>query len=133
MRTGRGSHGGVGGGSRSSPQRISMSRGYRKRPRGVVREADIVSPHRAAAAQRRAGECRASVQHEALGALLINTSRGRVDEAARLMPRRPPAGRRCWMSITEPPWRDHPFVIEFDNVIITPHIAEPPGISQPRR
>ena len=23
----------------------------------------------------------------------------------------------------EPLWRDHPFVIEFDNVIITPHIA----------
>ena len=23
----------------------------------------------------------------------------------------------------EPLWRDHPFVTEFDNVIITPHIA----------
>ncbi|STT02118.1 putative D-3-phosphoglycerate dehydrogenase [Klebsiella pneumoniae] len=92
----------------------------------LFREADIVSlPPEQRAAQRRAGECRAVKQHEA-GALLINTSRAAVvDEAALIDALRhgPLGGAALDVYHREPLWRDHPFVIEFDNVIITPHIA----------
>lgn len=60
------------------------------------------------------------------GALLINTSRAAVvDEAALIEALRhgPLGGAALDVYHREPLWRDHPFVTEFDNVIITPHIA----------
>ena len=53
-----------------------------------------------------------SVIHDNLGYLLWGT-----------WPDGPLGGAALDVYHREPLWRDHPFVIEFDNVIITPHIA----------
>lgn len=59
-------------------------------------------------------------------ARLINTSRAAVlveeDLIVALREKRL-AGAALDVFASEPLWRDHPFITEFDNVVITPHIA----------
>lgn len=59
-------------------------------------------------------------------AYLINTSRAAVVVEADLIV----ALREKWLAgaaldvyDSEPLWRHHPFITEFDNVVLTPHIA----------
>ncbi|MCX3880068.1 hypothetical protein NAH03_21495, partial [Stenotrophomonas maltophilia] len=73
---------------------------------GLFREAGIVSLDLGSGAHSDGLVNAALLNRMKPGALLINTSRAALDVYHR-----------------EPLWRDHPFVIEFDNVIITPHIA----------
>ena len=90
-------------------------------PRGGYRQ----SAPEQRAAQRRAGECRAVKQHEARRAADHTSRAAVVDEAALIDALRhgPLGGAALDVYHREPLWREHPFVIEFDNVIITPHIA----------
>lgn len=60
------------------------------------------------------------------GALLINTSRAAVVVEADLIAalrHGPLGGAALDVYHQEPLWREHPFINELDNVIITPHIA----------
>ncbi|MEQ9888114.1 2-hydroxyacid dehydrogenase [Pectobacterium zantedeschiae] len=60
------------------------------------------------------------------GAYLINTSRAAVVVEADLITalrERSLAGAALDVYDSEPLWRHHPFITEFDNVVLTPHIA----------
>ncbi len=92
----------------------------------LFREADIVSLHLSSGPHSDGLVNAALLNSMKPGALLINTSRAAVvDEAALIDALRhgPLGGAALDVYHREPLWRDHPFVIEFDNVIITPHIA----------
>ncbi|WP_154954649.1 NAD(P)-dependent oxidoreductase, partial [Klebsiella grimontii] len=93
---------------------------------GLFREADIVSLH-LSSGPHSDGLVNAQLLNSMKpGALLINTSRAAVvDEEALIHALRhgPLGGAALDVYHREPLWRDHPFVTEFDNVIITPHIA----------
>lgn len=95
-------------------------------PEALFREADIVSLHLSSGPHSDGLVNAALLNSMKPGALLINTSRAAVvDEAALIDALRhgPLGGAALDVYHREPLWRDHPFVIEFDNVIITPHIA----------
>ncbi len=92
----------------------------------LFRDADIVSLHLSSGPHSDGLVNAALLNSMKPGALLINTSRAAVvDEAALIDALRhgPLGGAALDVYHREPLWRDHPFVTEFDNVIITPHIA----------
>ena len=93
---------------------------------GLFREADIVSLHLSSGPHSDGLVNAPLLNSMKPGALLINTSRAAVvDEEALIHALRhgPLGGAALDVYHREPLWRDHPFVTEFDNVIITPHIA----------
>ena len=93
---------------------------------GLFREADIVSLHLSSGPHSDGLVNAALLNSMKPGALLINTSRAAVvDEEALIHALRhgPLGGAALDVYHREPLWRDHPFVTELNNVIITPHIA----------
>lgn len=88
-----------------------MSRGYRKRPEALFREADIVSLHLSSGPHSDGLVNAALLNSMKPGALLINTSRAAVvDEAALIDALRhgPLGGAALDVYHREPLWRDHP-------------------------
>lgn len=89
-------------------------------------ESDFVSLHLNSTPQTRDLVDAALLNRMQPHAYLINTSRAAVireaDLIAALRERRL-AGAALDVYDSEPLWRHHPFVTEFDNVVITPHIA----------
>ncbi|HFF1819977.1 TPA: 2-hydroxyacid dehydrogenase [Raoultella ornithinolytica] len=93
---------------------------------GLFRAADIVSLHLSSGPHSDGLVNAALLNSMKPGALLINTSRAAVvDEEALIHALRhgPLGGAALDVYHREPLWRDHPFITEFANVIITPHIA----------
>lgn len=92
----------------------------------LFREADIVSLHLSSGAHSDGLVNAALLGSMKPGALLINTSRAAVVVEADLIDalrKGPLGGAALDVYHQEPLWRDHPFVSELENVIITPHIA----------
>ncbi|PWC16039.1 2-hydroxyacid dehydrogenase [Brenneria corticis] len=89
-------------------------------------EADFVSLHLNSTPQTRGLVNAALLNRMRPHAYLINTSRAAVvreeDLIAALRGKRL-AGAALDVYDSEPLWRHHPFITEFDNVVITPHIA----------
>ncbi|KAA9001316.1 2-hydroxyacid dehydrogenase [Affinibrenneria salicis] len=89
-------------------------------------EADFVSLHLNSTPQTKGLIGAALLNRMKAQACLINTSRAAVireDDLIAALRARRLAGAALDVYDSEPLWRHHPFVTEFDNVVITPHIA----------
>ncbi|QIX94361.1 NAD(P)-dependent oxidoreductase [Cedecea sp. FDAARGOS_727] len=92
----------------------------------LFREADIVSLHLSSGPHSDGLVNAKLLQTMKPGAKLINTSRASVVVEADLIEalrHGPLGGAALDVYHQEPLWRDHPFISELNNVIITPHIA----------
>lgn len=92
----------------------------------LFRESDIVSLHLSSGPHSDGLVNASLLQSMKPGAKLINTSRASVVVEADLIEalrHGPLGGAALDVYHQEPLWRDHPFISELDNVIITPHIA----------
>ncbi|WP_227317757.1 2-hydroxyacid dehydrogenase [Cedecea davisae] len=92
----------------------------------LFREADIVSLHLSSGPHSDGLVNAKLLQTMKPGAKLINTSRASVVIEADLIEalrHGPLGGAALDVYHQEPLWRDHPFISELNNVIITPHIA----------
>lgn len=92
----------------------------------LFRESDIVSLHLSSGPHSDGLVNASLLQSMKPGAKLINTSRASVVVEADLIEalrHGPLGGAALDVYHQEPLWRDHPFISELENVIITPHIA----------
>jgi len=92
----------------------------------VMRESDFVTCHLKVSDETKGIVSRERIALMKPTAYFINASRGAViDEAALIdaLRERRIAGAAFDVYASEPIARDHPFVAELDNVVITPHIA----------